>query len=235
VIGTQISHAAGVGIAAKIRGDDTVVMGYMGDGATSSNDFHAGLNFAAVKKAPVVFVCQNNHWAISVPVSDQMASDGIAIKAPGYGIPGIRVDGNDLLAVYKVACDAVARARGGAGPTFIECVTYRRGGHSSSDDPTRYRDDAEVAKWAARDPIDRMKAFLIDREIWSEEQEAEHDEAYLGRLNTAITAALEAEAPHPDTLFDDVYAEVPPHLADQREELRSLQEAEEDVEGAFPL
>ncbi len=110
VIGTQIVHAAGVAIAAKIRGDDTVVMGYMGDGATSSNDFHSGLNFAAVKKAPVVFICQNNHWAISVPVAKQMASGGIAIKARGYGMPGVRVDGNDLLAVYQVSREAVTNA-----------------------------------------------------------------------------------------------------------------------------
>jgi len=147
----------------------------------------------------------------------------------------VRVDGNDLLAVYKVSRDAVARARAGAGPTFIECVTYRRGGHSSSDDPTRYRDEAEVEAWVARDPIDRMRAFLVGRKLWSEEQEATHDESYLGRLNAAITEALEAAPPAPDTLFDDVYADLPAHLAEQREELRALRDAEEEVAGAFPL
>ncbi|MCA8968046.1 MAG: thiamine pyrophosphate-dependent dehydrogenase E1 component subunit alpha, partial [Planctomycetes bacterium] len=133
-IGTQITQAAGAGMAARIRGDDTVFMTYFGDGGTSSNDFHSGLNFAGVYKAPVVFVCENNQWAISVPLKGQTASETIAAKAAAYGLPGIRVDGNDVLAVYRVCKEAVERARKGDGPTLVETVTYRMGSHSSSDD-----------------------------------------------------------------------------------------------------
>ena len=156
-IGTQIPHAVGVAYAAKYRKEDVVAVAYMGDGATSEGDFHVGMNFAGVYKAPVIFFCQNNQWAISVPVSKQTASESIAIKAEAYGFPGVRVDGNDAIAIYEVTRDAADRARKGDGPTLIEAVTYRMGGHSSSDDATRYREKKEVEEWKRKDPVDRLR------------------------------------------------------------------------------
>src|SRR5262249_49666770 len=153
VIGTQLAHAMGAAWAAKLMGKDDVMVGYIGDGGTSSSDFHAALNFAAVKQAPVVFFCQNNQWAISVPIEAQTVSTSIAVKAVAYGMPGVRVDGNDVLAVIAATHEAVERARAGGGPTFIESLTFRMGGHSSSDDPTRYRDAGLVETWEKRDPL----------------------------------------------------------------------------------
>jgi pyruvate dehydrogenase E1 component alpha subunit/2-oxoisovalerate dehydrogenase E1 component alpha subunit len=218
-IATQVTHAAGAARAAPIRRDDGVVGGYLGDGATSEADFHAGLNFAGVWKAPVVFVCQNNQWAISVPVSRQTASETLAVKAIAYGMPGLRVDGNDVLACYVAARAAVDRARAGQGPTFLECLTYRLGGHSSSDDPTRYRDEREAKSWEEKDPLKRHRAWLVARGDWDDARE----EAFLAEAGKRITDAIAAveAAPPPDlaTLFTDVYADVPPHLADQRDRL----------------
>jgi pyruvate dehydrogenase E1 component alpha subunit len=220
-IATQVSHAAGAARAAQVRGDGVVVGGYLGDGATSENDFHAGMNFAGVWKAPVVFVCQNNQWAISVPVEGQTASETIAVKALAYGMPGLRVDGNDILACYVATKAAVDRARRGDGPTFLECVTYRLGGHSSSDDPTKYRDESIAKEWERRDPLLRHRAWLVARRLWSDARE----EAFLadaGRRITDAIARVEA-APPPDvgTLFDDVWAVPPAALTDQRNRLAS--------------
>jgi pyruvate dehydrogenase E1 component alpha subunit/2-oxoisovalerate dehydrogenase E1 component alpha subunit len=234
VIGTQISHAAGAAHAAKIRGDDVVVLGYMGDGATSANDFHAGMNFAAVFKVPCVMLCQNNQWAISVPMSQQMASSTIAIKADGYGMPGVRVDGNDVLAVYAATQRAAERARAGDGPTFIEAVTYRRLGHSSSDDPSGYRDEEEVRVWEKRDPIDRFRRYLENRALWSEERETELGEQIASRVNEAIAAVEPAEPPPPQTMITDVFAEVPPQLQRSFDE-EMLGSSFVDPDGAFPL
>jgi len=222
VIGTQITHAVGAAMAARIRGDDAVIAGYLGDGATSSNDFHAGMNFAAVYRAPVVLICQNNQWAISVPVSQQMASETIAIKACAYGIPAVRVDGNDVLAVYAATREAVERARRGDGPTFLELVTYRRLGHSSSDDPSRYRDENEVAVWERRDPVERLRRHLDARGLWDSDRETALQDRIAAEVNEAIR---EAEAAHPsdrESLVTDVFAEVTPQLAEQ------LREALED-------
>src|SRR5438067_4593291 len=165
-IGTQLPQAVGAAMAARIRGDRTVVAAYMGDGATSSADFHVAMNFAGVVKAPVVFVCQNNHWAISVPTSNQTASESIAIKAVAYGFPGVKVDGNEAEAVYGAVKTAVDRARAGQGPTLVECETYRIGAHSSSDDPTRYRDEREVEIWRKRDPIEAFRTRLVAAGLW---------------------------------------------------------------------
>src|SRR5262249_8666547 len=137
-----------------------VAIGFCGDGATSQADFHNAMNFAGVFKTPSVIVCQNNHWSISVPTERQTASKTIAVKGRAYGVPAVRVDGNDLLAVYKVMSDALARARRGGGPTFIEALTYRIGAHSTSDDPTRYRAEAEVEAWKRKDPLDRLRKHL---------------------------------------------------------------------------
>jgi pyruvate dehydrogenase E1 component alpha subunit len=218
-IATQVSQAAGAARAAQIRKDGAVVGGYLGDGATSEADFHAGLNFAGVWKAPVVFVCQNNQWAISVPVSKQTASETLAIKAVAYGMPGIRADGNDVLACYVAAKAAVARARAGEGPTFLECLTYRLGGHSSSDDPTRYRDESEAKVWEGRDPLKRHRAWLVARGEWDDAKE----EAFLAVSGKTITDAIaQVEAAPPpalSTMFEGVYAQVPPHLLDQQARL----------------
>jgi pyruvate dehydrogenase E1 component alpha subunit len=218
-IATQVTHAAGAARAAQIRKDGAVVGGYLGDGATSEADFHAGMNFAAVWKAPVVFVCQNNQWAISVPVSKQTASETIAVKATAYGMPGVRVDGNDVLACYVAAKAAVDRARAGAGPTFLECLTYRLGGHSSSDDPTRYRDEREAKVWEKRDPLERHRTWLVGRGEW----DGTREETFLAeagkRITDAIAAVESAPPPRVETLFEDVYAALPSHLEDQARRL----------------
>ena len=234
VIGTQVSHAVGAAMAARLRGDDVVVLGYLGDGATSANDFHCGMNFAAVFKSPCVIFCQNNQWAISVPISKQSASETLAQKGKAYGMPFVRVDGNDVLAVYSVTRDAVARARQGQGPTFIEAVTYRRLGHSSSDDPTRYRDEAEVKAWEKKDPVDRFRAYLTRRGLWNEAKETALQASIAQRVNAAIAAAEQNGPPADETLITDVYAQVTPQLREQLAEVLAL-EGRRVNEGAFPL
>src|ERR671936_941870 len=159
-VATQLPHAVGLAYAAQYRGDDVVVMAYFGDGATSEGDFHEALNFAGVWHVPIVFVCQNNQWAISVPLKKQTHSRTIAEKALAYGFPGIQVDGNDVLAVYAAAREAMDRARNGDGPTLIECVTYRLGVHTTADDPTKYRSDDEVRAWEKKDPLTRLVPYL---------------------------------------------------------------------------
>jgi pyruvate dehydrogenase E1 component alpha subunit/2-oxoisovalerate dehydrogenase E1 component alpha subunit len=215
VIGTQIPHATGVAMAAKIRKDPVVVAGYLGDGATSSSDFHVAMNFAAVAKAPVVFVCQNNQWAISVPLSKQTVSQTLAIKASAYGMEGVRVDGNDALAVYAATRRAVDKARAGGGPTFLELVTYRMLGHSSSDDPTRYRDPAEAAAWEAKDPIARFRRELEQRGLWDAARQEDLEGANAAAIQAAVQQAEAAAPVEPRTLVDDVYARVPRHLSEQ--------------------
>ena len=224
VIGTQITHAVGAAMAARIRKDDVVVLGYLGDGATSANDFHAGMNFAAVCQAPVIVFCQNNQWAISVPISQQTASETIAVKATAYGMPSVRVDGNDVLAVWTATREAADRARRGDGPTFIEAVTYRRLGHSSSDDPSRYRDDAEVKLWEQRDPVDRFRRYLDGRGLWSSQHEEELQDAIAAEVGEAIRSAEAAPPVAPETLITDVFAEPTPALREQLAELQQLQQ-----------
>ncbi len=234
VIGTQLSHAVGAAMAARIRGDDVVVLGYLGDGATSANDFHCGMNFAAVYQSPCVLFCQNNQWAISVPISKQSASETLAQKGKAYGMPYVRVDGNDVLAVYSVTKAAAERARAGQGPTFIEAVTYRRLGHSSSDDPTRYRDEAEVKAWEKKDPVDRFRAYLQKRGLWSDDKEAAFKEDIAQRVNAAIAAAEANGPPADETLVTDVFATVPEPLKEQLAEVLAL-EGRGVNQGAFPL
>jgi len=234
VIGTQISHATGAAMAAKIKGDDIVVLGYMGDGATSANDFHCGMNFAAVYKSPCIMFCQNNQWAISVPLSKQSASETLAQKGKAYGMPYVRVDGNDILAVYSVTKEAAARARAGDGPTFIEAVTYRRLGHSSSDDPTRYRDEAEVKLWEQRDPVDRFRAYLQKKGLWNDDKEAAFKDDIAQRVNDAIAAAEKEGPPEDETLVTDVYARVTEQQKEQLAEVLALEGRGVNT-GAFPL
>ncbi|MGD0177364.1 MAG: pyruvate dehydrogenase (acetyl-transferring) E1 component subunit alpha [Candidatus Bathyarchaeia archaeon] len=223
-IATQIPHAVGAALAAKLRGDPIVTMAYFGDGATSENDFHTGMNFAGVYKTPTVFFCQNNHWAISVPVERQTASETIAIKAQAYGFEGVRVDGNDILAVYRITKEAVDKARKGGGPTLIEAVTYRMGAHSSSDDPKRYRAEAELEEWQKRDPLVRFRRYLEKKRIWSEADEKKAQEDANRELDEAVAYAEKLPRPALETLFTDVYAEMPWHLEEQLRELREEKE-----------
>ncbi len=219
-IATQLPHAVGTALAAKIRGDPIVTLVYFGEGATSENDFHTGMNFAGVFKTPTIFFCQNNHWAISVPVERQTAAETIAIKAKAYGFEGVRVDGNDILAVYRTAKEAVEKARKGEGPTLIEAVTYRLGPHSSSDDPTRYRTKEELEAWQRRDPIIRFRRYLEKKGLWSESDEKRAQEDTNREIDEAITYAEKVSRPALETLFTDVYADMPWHLQEQLRELQ---------------
>jgi pyruvate dehydrogenase E1 component alpha subunit len=224
-IGPQIPQAVGAAWAAKLRKSKDVMLGFMGDGATSEPDFHAAMTFAGVHKTPSVLICQNNGWSISVPTSRQTASQTIAVKGHAYGVPSFRVDGNDAIAVYSVVSDAIARARSGEGPTFIECVTYRIGAHSTSDDPTRYRSNEEVERWKRRDPVERLHKWLVARGLTSDQKRKEFESV----LDAEVVAAIKEVEPMPnparETLFDDVYAELPWHLREQRDELLAVPHA----------
>ncbi len=223
-VGTQIPHATGVALGCKITGSRDAVLVYFGDGATSTGDFHAAANLAGTMKAPVVFLCRNNQWAISVPVKKQTAARSLAVKAQAYGFDGVRVDGNDLLAVHRETSAALAKARRGEGPTLIEAFTYRMEGHSTSDDPRAYREEEQVEAWRKLDPLKRLRAYLTTEGVWSEEQEHELEADTRERILTAVRRA-EAEGPPPlESLFADVYDEVPWNLQEQQEELeRSLE------------
>ncbi len=238
VIGTQITHAAGAAYAAKLRGSDEVHAVYHGDGATSSNGFHSGMNFAAVWKAPAIFICVDNGWAISVPSSKQSASAGYELKARAYGMPGYSVDGNDVLACYEAMSTLIERARAGAGPALLVLRTYRRMGHSSSDDPTKYRDPAEVAMWEKRDPLDRLEDYLKLHGLIEEGTRAELEQRILTEIDEVIHAE-EAAPPMPlKTLVEDVYAEVPRHLRLQYNAFHAIAERLGEAskgDGAFPL
>ncbi len=234
-IGTQLTQAAGAGMAAKIRKEDTCFMTFIGDGGTSSIDFHSGLNFAAVYKAPCIFVCENNGYAISTPTDRQTASKTMAIKADAYGMPGVRVDGNDILAVYRVTKEAVDRARKGEGPTFIETVTHRMGSHSSSDDAARYRDEEEHQKWVKKDPIIRFQKYLQKKKLWTEDFEKECQEESKTKINAAIKYAEAQQRPPLDSMFEDVFMNLTPQLIEQREALKSLEGPEAENVGEFPL
>jgi pyruvate dehydrogenase E1 component alpha subunit/2-oxoisovalerate dehydrogenase E1 component alpha subunit len=219
-IGPQIPQAVGAAWAMKLKKARSMAFGFTGDGATSQPDFHVAMNFAGVFGAPCVIVCQNNHWSISVPTARQTASKTIAVKGRAYGVPSVRVDGNDVLAVYKVLFDAAARARRGEGPTFVEAVTYRMGAHSTSDDPTRYRSDDEVRAWQKKDPVDRLAKHLRALGALTDAI----DQALEDELTKEIAAAVnevEALPPPPrEALFDDVYGgRLPWHLEEQRAEL----------------
>jgi pyruvate dehydrogenase E1 component alpha subunit len=220
-VGSQIIHAVGLAWAAKYRKKDDVAMTFFGDGATSQGDFHEGLNFAAVFQVPVIFVCQNNHWAISVPLSNQTRSKTLAQKAIAYGMPGVQVDGNDILAVYAAAQEAVARARSGGGPTLIECVTYRLMMHTTADDPKRYRSDEEVEQWIKRDPLIRFEKYLMDKGLLSEKKRSQVESEVLDEIQAAVDRAekqMEALG-DPMEMFDHTYADIPPNLKEQKADL----------------
>src|SRR6185436_11645660 len=238
VIGTQIPHGVGAAFAAKRKGIDEVHAIYFGDGATSSNGFHSGMNFAAVWKAPCVFVCVDNGWAISVCSAKQTAAECFADKALAYGMPGETVDGNDVLACHAAVKKAIERAQSGAGPSLVVLETYRMMGHSSSDDPTKYRDEKEVARWAAKDPIDRFEKLLVERGVIAKDARA--------KLETELYATIDAEIHRQEaapkmalrTLVEDVYADVPAHLRRQYNRFIAIAERLGHAtpgDGAFPL
>jgi pyruvate dehydrogenase E1 component alpha subunit/2-oxoisovalerate dehydrogenase E1 component alpha subunit len=216
-VSTQIPHAVGIAMAMKLSGDrGKVCFGYMGDGGTSEGDFHVALNFAGVNAAPCVLICQNNQWAISTPGKTQTASDTIALKAIGYGIEPLRADGNDVFAVYEVVKYAADKARRGGGPTFIELLTYRVSAHSSSDDPSRYRDESVTQVWRTeRDPLLRLRRFL-ENKGWLEPGQSD---AWATRLEAEVRAAITRQeaiaAPRRESLFEDVYETPPWHLDEQ--------------------
>jgi 2-oxoisovalerate dehydrogenase E1 component alpha subunit len=221
IIGTQIINAVGFAWAAKSAGEDLVTAAYFGDGATSASDFHSGMNFAAVFRTPTVFLLRNNGWAISVPLSRQTAVERLSDKGAAYGVPAVRCDGNDALAVYRTVREAVRRAVDGGGPTLVEMLTYRMGAHTTSDDPTRYRSDEEVAEQAKRDPIDRLRRYLEGIGAWSGEREEGFLTGARAELKACVERAEKAPAPTIESMFQDVFAEQPAHLREQQQQCES--------------
>ncbi|MFJ9039727.1 pyruvate dehydrogenase (acetyl-transferring) E1 component subunit alpha [Streptomyces sp. NPDC102406] len=229
-LATQLPHAVGLAHAARLKGDDVVALAMVGDGGTSEGDFHEALNFAAVWQAPVVFLVQNNGYAISVPLAKQSAAPSLAHKAVGYGMPGRLVDGNDAVAMYEVLSDAVARARGGGGPTLIEAVTYRLDAHTNADDATRYRSDAEVEAWRGHDPVLLLERELTERGLLDEAGiQAVRDDAE--KMAADLRARMNQDPElDPTDLFAHVYAERTTQLREQAEQLRAELEAEAEAE-----
>jgi pyruvate dehydrogenase E1 component subunit alpha len=217
-VGAQTLHATGLAWAARLRGDDAAVLCYFGDGATSEGDFHEACNMAGVFRMPVVFVCMNNQFAISVPRAQQSRARTLAQKAIAYGFPGLQVDGNDVLATYAAANEALARARAGEGPTLLECLTYRLGPHTTADDPRRYRTEAEVQDWQRRDPLVRYRAYLEEKRLWSAAWQEELEATIQEEIEAAVRDA-EAERGEVNVLamFDHVFAEPTPELQAQKE------------------
>lgn len=226
IVGSQGLHATGYAYAAQLDGAEIATIAYFGDGASSQGDIAEALGFAASWTAPVVFFCQNNHWAISAPVRVQSATP-IARRAYGYGMPGVQVDGNDVLAVLAVTRQAVARARAGGGPSFIEALTYRMGPHTTADDPTRYRAAAETEQWSRRDPVDRLRRLLERESLWDQGFDAEVTARADAAAAELRRATLTMPDPDPSALFEHVYADPHPLIDEQRREFARS-------EGALP-
>jgi pyruvate dehydrogenase E1 component alpha subunit len=205
-IGSHLPHAVGLAWAAKIAGDEVASLVFFGDGATSEGDFHEALNIAAVQRVPTVFFCVNNQWAISTPFSRQTATATIAEKAGAYGVPGVRVDGFDVLACFEETHRALERARSGRGPTLIEALTYRIGPHATADDPSRYRDPAEAEPWREREPVGRAESWLRRRGLLEEHEVEDARRAARSTIDAAVAELDAAEAPGAEVLFDYVYA-----------------------------
>lgn len=221
-VGTHVPHAVGAALACRFKGTQEVAVAYFGDGATSKGDFHEGMNMAGVYRAPVIFICQNNQWAISIPRKGQTASRTLAQKALAYGIHGIQVDGNDVLAVYRATAMARIRALNGEGPTFIECETYRISDHTTADDARRYRDPAEIEPWKSRDPILRMRLFLESRNLWSQQRQQELEAAHAELLDGAVRRFETLPAAEPGEILTHTLHQLSPR---QQEELKELKNA----------
>src|SRR5258708_14826742 len=218
-LAAQLQHATGLAWGLKLQKKDSVVMTYVGDGGSSEGDFHEALNLAGVMRAPVVFFLQNNQWAISTPSRRQTATPSFALRAAGYGFPGISVDGNDVLAVYEVATEAVKRARAGDGPTLIESLPYRMTFHNTTDTPSLYEDPKEREEAQRRDPIERVIKHLTRRGLWSEEHYQETRASVRAEIDAALERAATYPPAAPSQVFEHVYAELPERLRRQRAEL----------------
>ena len=221
-IATQVPHAAGLAWGKKLKGESTVAIVYFGDGATSEGAFHEGANLAAVMQAPLVLFCNNNQWAISTPISAQTRADALADKAAGYGIPGVRVDGGDVLAVYEVAREAVDRARAGGGPTFIEAITYRTAPHGTADDPRAYIDLERVEQEKRNECLGRYERYLRRQGVLGDELEASIKNEALETMRAAIAEAESAPDADVALVFEHAYANPPATFAAELEELRRV-------------
>ena len=215
-LAAQVPHAVGLAWGMQLQGQDGVSVAYFGEGSSSEGDFHESANLAGVVKAPVIFFLQNNQWAISTPREIQSAAVDLAARAPGYGMPGVSVDGNDLLAVHKVTAEAVARARAGEGPTLIEAHTFRMWAHTTADDPTRYVNPEVKERWARRDPIDRMQKYLISIDIWSDAQHAALQSELEAEVEAVFAAASEYPAARPEEIYEHVFESPSASLERQR-------------------
>jgi pyruvate dehydrogenase E1 component alpha subunit len=220
-IGAQCLHAVGIAWAFKLRKEKRISLCFLGDGATSTGDFHEALNFAAVMKTPTVFSCVNNGWAISVPCCKQTASETFAQKALAFGMPTIQVDGNDVFAVYKAHKEAADRAREGGGPSFIESITYRLGDHTTADDARRYRESSELESWSQKDPMIRTRKFLETRKLWDNDQQARAEQRARTIVQEVTKIALETAPPSITDIFNYVFAHLPEELQKQRDTLRT--------------
>lgn len=218
-VGTQPPHAVGAAFAAKVKGHKTAAITYFGDGGSSKGDFHESMNMAGVYKLPVVFICQNNQWAISVPREKQTAAKTIAQKAYGYGFEGIQVDGNDIFAVYKATKDALAKARAGKGPTLIECFTYRMADHTTADDASRYRPKEELEKWKGRDPLLRLKLYMEKKGLWTQAYEDGVKKQATEFVDNEIKKSESAGLPEPKDIINFTYKELTQR---QKKELETL-------------
>jgi pyruvate dehydrogenase E1 component alpha subunit len=221
-IATQMLHAVGIAWAAKMRGEKTVAVAYFSDGATSEGDFHEGMNFAGVFKTATIFICQNNHYAISTPWVKQTATPTLAQKGIAYNVPSMQVDGNDPLAMYAVTREAVERGRNGGGASFIEAVTYRLGDHTTADDGNKYRSKEEVAEWEGKEPLVRMKAYLEKRRLWSEEWQKEVEEKVSAKIQAAVEAYEATPIPTSDAMFKHVHEEMSVHLHEQYDYIKQF-------------
>ncbi len=214
-ISSQLLHAAGIGYSVKYNKEDKVVYAFVGDGGTSEGDFHEAVNFAGVWKVPVIFIIQNNQYGISTPTSMQTASNSLAIKSVAYGVKGVQVDGNDFFAMYRVIEESVNVCRKGEGPVLIEAVTYRKGAHTTSDDPTKYRTKEEELSWEAKDPLKRLKGYLISKKLWNEKDEEKIIPLFKEEIDRQFIEA-ENYGPYPkEDIFKFHYAETPDDLLDQ--------------------
>jgi pyruvate dehydrogenase E1 component alpha subunit len=221
-IGTHVPHAAGLAWGKKLKGEDAVAIVYFGDGATSEGSFHEGANFAAVMRAPLVLFCNNNQWAISTPLSAQTAAESLADKAAGYGVPGVRVDGADVLAVYEATRDAVARARAGNGPTFVEAVTYRAAPHATADDPSAYIDPERVEEAKRDECVGRYEGYLRRAGLLTDELAEQVKAEALEAMREGIGAAEAEPPPDPALVFERSYVDPPAALAADLAELRRM-------------
>lgn len=217
-IASQVPHAMGIAWAMKLRGDKHCVLCYCGDGGTSEGDFHEALNFAGVYNLPVIFLIQNNQWAISIPREEQTASETLAQKALAYGFDGLQLDGNDALAVYAGTKEAAEKARAGGGPTLIEAVTYRMSVHTTADDPTKYRSDEEVTRWEKLDPIPRFRNYLLKRGVLDDKLVDEIEQDVLSEVAGAVERYEASRDVNPLDTFDYLFVNIPEEVKAQREE-----------------